>query len=99
MVLVYIDKHRFWRARQTKLSDRWRGPYRIREVTENSTFYRLEELDGVPLTPTFAGNRLKKFFTRDEMASSRSNQSASDEGTDVEEEQDHDSDGEGSPEE
>jgi hypothetical protein len=93
MILVYIDRHRFWRVRQTKLSDRWRGPYRIREVAENSTFYRLAELDGALLTSTFAGNRLKKFFTRDEMAA-RSNQSATDE-----EERNDDSEGEGSLEE
>ena len=43
--------------------DKWRGPFRIREILENSTFYRLEELDGTLLTVSFAGNRLKRFFT------------------------------------
>ena len=46
----------------SKLDDEWRGPYRIREIPENSTFYCLEELDGVPLAASFAGNRLKCFF-------------------------------------
>jgi hypothetical protein len=46
-----------------KLDDNWFGSYRIREVSDTG-FYRLEELDGTRLTPTFAGNRLKRFFTR-----------------------------------
>jgi hypothetical protein len=93
LVLVYIDQHRFWRARQTKLSDKWRGPYRIREVAENSTFYRLEELDGVLLAPTFAGNRLKKFFMRDEQASEENSpEISSDQGTSVEEGMEHQED-------
>ena len=50
-----------------KLDDRWLGPYRILEVAENSTFYMLEELDGTPLAATIAGDRLKKFFTRDQL--------------------------------
>jgi Integrase zinc binding domain len=47
-----------------KLDDRWFGPYRIREIPEDSTFYLLEEIDGTPLAATIAGNRLKKFFSR-----------------------------------
>lgn len=42
-------------------------PYRIREVPEDSTYYRLAELDSTPLTPSVAGDRLKKFFTRDQL--------------------------------
>ena len=34
-------------SHSSKLDDKWRGPYRIREIPENSTFYRVEELDGV----------------------------------------------------
>jgi hypothetical protein len=49
--------------RAAKLDDRWLGPYRIREISENSTFYYLEELDGTPYTPSIAGNRLRKFFS------------------------------------
>jgi len=45
-----------------KLSDKWRGPYRIAEVGK-SGYYRLRELDGVELAESVAGNRLKKFFS------------------------------------
>ena len=38
--------------RVSKLDDRWLGPYRIREVAENSTFYLLEELHGTLLAAT-----------------------------------------------
>src|SRR5947207_16009471 len=44
--------------RVAKLDDRWTGPYRICEVPENSTFYRLKEFDETPLDETYAGNRL-----------------------------------------
>jgi hypothetical protein len=60
--------------RVAKLDDRWLGPYRIREVAENSTFYMLEELDGTPLAATFPGNRLRKFFTRDQLRYDRAAQ-------------------------
>jgi hypothetical protein len=53
--------------RHTKLNDRWQGPYRIVEKAENSTFYRLEELDGTPLSGTTAGDRIKKFYSRREL--------------------------------
>lgn len=42
-------------------------PSRIREVVEDSTLYRLDELDGTQLSAAFAGNRLKKFFLREEL--------------------------------
>ena len=35
--------------RVSKLDDRWIGPYRIREVSENSTFYYLDETDEISL--------------------------------------------------
>src|SRR5579859_1383963 len=55
-------------ALNRKLQDRWAGPYRITEVPPNSTFYRLEELDGTPCKDkTVAGNRIKKFFKRIEL--------------------------------
>ena len=63
--LVLLHRSQVRKRRATKLDDHWSGPYRIREIEPNSTFYRLEELDGTPLAATFAGNRLKKFFTRD----------------------------------
>lgn len=48
-----------------KFTDRWRGPFRIIEKAENSTFYRLAELDGTLMKSTVAGDRLKKFYSRD----------------------------------
>ena len=34
-------------------------------------FYRLEELDGTQLAASFAGNRLKKFFSRETLDEDR----------------------------
>jgi hypothetical protein len=62
------------RARRYKLSDKWFGPYRIREIPENSTHYLLEELDGTELKDPAAGNRLKKFFSRTELDRIRAEQ-------------------------
>jgi hypothetical protein len=50
--------------------------YRIREVPEDSTFYKLEELDGTHLKATFAGNRLKRFFSRAELDVDRADRHA-----------------------
>ena len=50
-------------ARRTKLDFNWLGPYCIWEVSE-AGYYRLEELDGVQLKESVAGNRLKRFFSR-----------------------------------
>ena len=65
LVLLYKSKDDLSRALATKLADKWIGPYRVIKAPEDSTFYKLEELDGVPLAGTFAGNRLKKFFRRE----------------------------------
>jgi len=64
---VYKSQLQESRARAVTLDDRWFGPYRVEEVMPDSTYYRLEELDETPLTASFAENRLKKFFTRDEL--------------------------------
>ena len=64
LVLLHTGKRQQSRVLQEKLDDYWRGPYRIRVISEDSTFYYLEELDGTPLAKTIAGNRLKKFFPR-----------------------------------
>jgi transposase InsO family protein len=64
------------RSRASKLDDKWRGPYRIREVPEHSTYYRLEELDGTQLVGSFAGNRLKKFFSRADLDRARTERQA-----------------------
>ena len=65
LVLLYKSKDHISRGLATKLADKWIGPYRVTEAPEDSTFYRLEELDSTPLARTFAENRLKKFFPRD----------------------------------
>ena len=71
LVLLFNSKDQISRSRADKLADRWRGPYRIYDVPEDSTFYRLGELDGVRLAGTFAGNRLKKFYLRTELQADR----------------------------
>jgi hypothetical protein len=64
--LVLLHNTRSERQHSRKLYDNWRGSYRIREVIESSTYYRLEELDGTHLAASFAGNRLKRFYSRTE---------------------------------
>src|SRR5437667_8758225 len=39
----------------------------LTEYTEDLTFYKLEELDGTHLKATFAGNRIKRFFSHAEL--------------------------------
>ena len=50
--------------RDLKIDGRWHGPYRIREKPLDSTFYLLEELDGTPLKRKYAGDQVKKYFSR-----------------------------------
>jgi hypothetical protein len=71
LVLLHQSKNLNSRSVKIKLDNRWFGPYRVREVPPDSTFYRLEELDGTHLKATFAGNRLKRFFTRTELDNDR----------------------------
>jgi hypothetical protein len=56
LVLRHNTKDSYSRSRAKKLDDRWSGPYRIRKIAENPTFYELEEVDGAPLATTFSGN-------------------------------------------
>jgi hypothetical protein len=74
LVLLHQSKNLTSRSAKAKLDDRWFGPYRILEAPQDSTFYRLEELDGTLLRATFAGKRLKWFFTRIALDSDRANQ-------------------------
>jgi len=76
LVLIFQSKNLNSRSVRNKLDDRWFGPYRIREVPEDSTFYKLEELDGTHLKATFAGNRLKRFFSRAELDMDRAHRHA-----------------------
>jgi hypothetical protein len=65
--LVLLHNTAIETSHNVKLEDQWRGPYRIREVSDTG-FYRLEELEGTHLRESFAGNRLKKFFSRGALA-------------------------------
>ena len=64
LVLLHETRYLNDRGRERKLDYKWSGPYRIRSIGENSTYYMLEELDGTPLRRSFAGNRIKRFFSR-----------------------------------
>src|SRR5271170_2652900 len=67
VLLQTISSQPHNRSRARKLHDKWRGPFRIHTVAEHATYYRLAELDDVDLAGSFAGNRLKKFFSRAEL--------------------------------
>ena len=71
LVLLHRSQNTKSRSLKKKLDDRWFGPYRVREIPANSTFYLLEELDGTHLKSTFAGDRLKRFFSRVELDEDR----------------------------
>jgi len=64
--LVLLHNTSIETSHNVKLEDQWRGPYKIREVSETG-YYRLEELDGTHLAESYAGNRLKRFFSRSEL--------------------------------
>jgi hypothetical protein len=53
------------KSRKTKLLYRWLGPFRVKKANKLKGSYVLEEMDGTQLKRTYAGNRLKKFLTRD----------------------------------
>jgi len=61
--LVLLHNTAIDKSHNVKLEDRWLGPYRIHKIAD-SGYYRLNELDGVELKESFAGNRLKKFLFR-----------------------------------
>jgi len=63
LVLLHTGRRQQSRVLKEKLDDYWHGPYRIRKIPEDSTFYFLEELDGTPFAKTVVGNWLKKFFS------------------------------------
>ena len=62
LVLLYNDAMKLSRSRRHKLDDRWRGPYRIREKPEDSTFYRLEELDGTAVGSNICWKSIEEVF-------------------------------------
>lgn len=68
LVLLHDTKNEKDMSRNMKLAYRWVGPYRIKEIIAGKGTFVLEELDGAQLGGTVAGNRLKKFFLREEPA-------------------------------
>ena len=71
LVLVYNAVTVKTNTLDNKLKDHWQRPYRIRKVPKDSTHYYLEELDGVKLKGTFAGDNLKLFYTQEEVMHER----------------------------
>jgi hypothetical protein len=51
-------------SRITKLDPKWKGPYRIKRIS-NKGWFQLEELDGVPFRNTTPGNRVVRFYQRE----------------------------------
>ena len=76
LVLLFQSKNLNTRLVKNKLHDLWFGPYRIREIPDDLTFYKLEELDGAHLKATFARNRLKRFSSGVELDTDRADQHA-----------------------
>jgi hypothetical protein len=70
LVLVHRITNSISRTRPRKLDAQWSGPYRIREMIDDFTYYLLE-LDGTKLERSYAGNQLKRFFSRDELDNNR----------------------------
>jgi len=64
LVLLHQSKNATSHSVKHKLDDRWFGLYRIHEIPPDSTFYKLEEPDGTHLKAMFAGDWLKRFFSR-----------------------------------
>ncbi|KAL3296588.1 rve domain containing protein [Colletotrichum asianum] len=49
-----------------KLSARWLGPFRIRQISPRTSSYLLETLAGIPIERMVAGDRLKKFVVNED---------------------------------
>jgi hypothetical protein len=79
--LVLLHNTSIEKSHNVKLEDQWYGPYRIRAISDVG-YYRLEELDGTHLIESFAGNRLKRFFSRTELA--RGDEATQQEGDEIE---------------
>jgi hypothetical protein len=54
-------------SRSKKLAHKWLGPYVIDEAFPLKGTYMLKELHGARLRGTFAANRIKKFYSRDDI--------------------------------
>ena len=61
LVLVWDSLREIDMSSWRKLTYRWDGPYRVKNIGAKGT-YVLETLDGVELEPTYSSRRVKKFF-------------------------------------
>ena len=68
---MHISMRQQSRALKEKSDDYWHSPYRIRGVLENLVFCYLEELDGIHIAKSIAGNQLKKFISRSSLDEGR----------------------------
>ena len=62
LVLLHNTKLKYQYSH--KLDYCWLRPYRLADLVRDKGTYLLEELDGARLQSTYAGNRLKFFYTR-----------------------------------
>ena len=67
LVLLFRAAEGMDMSRNKKLANKWQGPYVIQEAFPIKGTYILRELHGARLRGTFAANRIKKFYTRDEV--------------------------------
>jgi hypothetical protein len=67
LVLLHNTMREADMSRDQKMLFRWLGPYRVKKAIALKGTYVLEELNGVDLGGTVAGNRLKRFYVRPEV--------------------------------
>lgn len=65
MMLLYNTRRK--KNMSQKLAFKWLGPYRIYNAVERKKTYMLKELNGSHLASIFAGNRLKKFHSQQQL--------------------------------
>jgi hypothetical protein len=71
LVLVHNHHKEIDMSTQRKLDFRWTGPVRVRDVVPDKGTYILEDLNGARLRGTFAGNRIKRFYVREDILGHR----------------------------
>lgn len=69
LVLLYRSQMAMDMSRRHKLAHKWLGPYVIETALPVKGTYILREPHGARLRGTFAGDRLKKFYTREDVES------------------------------
>jgi hypothetical protein len=71
LVLVHNHRKEIDMSVRRKLDFRWSGPVRVRDVIPDRGTYILEDLNGARLRGTFAGNRIKRFYVREDILGHR----------------------------